>query len=72
MVVHAQPAISLTTVIFGLVLIVLDLLVAMRFLQDLYQPERRVIGGDKSVWAVIIVFGSFLGWTAYLLVGREG
>jgi hypothetical protein len=71
MVVHGQPAISLTSIIFGLVLIVLDLLIAMRFLQDLYQPERRVIGGDKSVWAVIIVFGSFLGWTAYLLIGRE-
>ena len=72
MVVHGQPSFSLASIIVGLILIVLDLLVAMRFLQDLYQPERRVIGGDKSVWAVIIVFGSFLGWTAYLLIGRQG
>ena len=51
--------------------IVLDLMIAFNFIQDLYKPERRVSGGDKTVWALIIVFGSVLGWAAYLLYGRE-
>jgi hypothetical protein len=52
-------------------LIVIDLWVATRFLNDLYKPERRVAGGNKDVWAAIIVLGSVVGMLAYLLVGRE-
>lgn len=51
--------------------VIIDLRVAMYFLNDLYRPDRRVAGGDKSVWAAIIVVGSILGMIAYLLVGRE-
>ncbi|MEA2537160.1 MAG: hypothetical protein QOF11_1394 [Chloroflexota bacterium] len=39
-------------------------------LRDLARPERRVRGGDKRVWALIIVFGELLGPLLYLAVGR--
>jgi hypothetical protein len=54
-----------------IVAVVLDLAIAYNFLQDLYRPERRVSGGDKTIWALIIVFGSILGWAVYLFYGRE-
>ena len=60
-----------TLVLVPLVGIVLDLLIAFYFLQDLYKPERRVCGADKTVWAFVIVFGSVLGWAAYLFYGRQ-
>lgn len=74
MVVHSAPNAGLPLPLtIGLVLIALivDIRVAMYFLDDLYKPERRVSGGDKSVWAVIIVVGSVLGMLAYVLFGRE-
>ncbi len=40
-------------------------------LKDLYQPERRVAGGDKTIWLLAIVFLGIVGWMAYLLVGRQ-
>lgn len=55
----------------AIILILIDLWMATYFLNDLYQPERRVAGGDKTMWAAIIVFGSIIGMMAYLLVGRE-
>lgn len=51
--------------------IALYLRVLMYFIDDLNKPERRVSGGDKTVWLLIIVFGSVIGMLAYLLVGRE-
>ncbi len=74
MVVHSAPNAGLPLPLtIGLVLIALivDIRVAMYFLDDLYKPERRVSGGDKSVWAVLIVVGSVLGMLAYVLFGRE-
>ena len=58
-------------VLFALVAFALDVVIALYFVQDLMQPERRVAGGDKTIWLVIILVGSVLGWAAYLLVGRE-
>jgi hypothetical protein len=72
MVVHGDPSASLPQMLIVMVvLLVLDLAVAMYFLQDLYRPERRVAGGDKTFWAVIILLGSIVGWIAYLYFGRE-
>ena len=76
MLILAAPTISLPPplplgVLFALVALVLDVVIALYFIQDLMQPERRVAGGDKTIWLVIILFGSVLGWAAYLLVGRE-
>jgi phospholipase D-like protein len=38
---------------------------------DLYKPERRVAGGDKTFWLVAILFIGVIGIAAYLLFGRE-
>lgn len=57
------------------VLVLLFLLIYYRivkiFVDDLYLPERRVAGGDKAFWLVVILFGSVIGILVYLLVGRE-
>ncbi len=57
--------------LLAIVFLVVYLRLVMYFIEDLYQPERRVAGGDKAVWLVIIVFGSVIGILAYLLIGRE-
>jgi phospholipase D-like protein len=41
------------------------------FIVDLYKPERRVAGGDKTFWLVAILFIGVIGIAAYLLFGRE-
>ena len=74
MIVHNGPSNPLPlplVLAMVVVVIAIDVRVAMYLLNDLYQPDRRVAGGDKSVWAAIIVFGSIVGMMAYLLVGRE-
>jgi hypothetical protein len=52
-----------------LVLIQLGLMVAA--LIDLEREDRRVRGGRKLVWALIIVLVNILGPLAYFLAGRE-
>ena len=47
---------------------VLLILVALR---DLVRPERRVKGGNKWVWGLIIVVGELLGPLLYFALGRE-
>jgi hypothetical protein len=53
-----------------LILLVIDLLVVIYCLDDLLKPERRVAGGNKAIWAIILIF-SGIGWIFYLLFGRE-
>lgn len=60
------PSVAL---VVGVIFLILDLWVALRFINDLYQPERRV-NGDKNTWAIIILFGSVFGMLAYVLIGR--
>jgi len=38
---------------------------------DLLREDRQVRGGNKGIWAVIIVFVNLIGPIAYLLVGRR-
>jgi heme/copper-type cytochrome/quinol oxidase subunit 4 len=38
---------------------------------DLERDERRVRGGNKIVWALIIVFVNVIGPILYLTMGRE-
>lgn len=52
-------------------LLVLQLALLIVGLYDLTRPERRVRGGNKVVWGVVIVFGQLLGPLAYFLFGRE-
>jgi hypothetical protein len=40
-------------------------------LVDLERDERRVRGGRKVVWALIIVFVNIIGPILYFAVGRE-
>ncbi len=40
-------------------------------LKDLASPERRVKGGNKLVWALVIIFINYIGPLLYFFVGRE-
>jgi len=40
-------------------------------LRDLLNPQRRVMGGNKLVWGLIIVLVNLIGPLVYFLVGRE-
>jgi len=40
-------------------------------LADLLRPERRVVGGSKLVWALVILLISGIGPLLYLIVGRR-
>lgn len=61
-----------TTLLLALLpLVLIDLGVVIYCIVDLYQPDRRVRGGNKVVWLLIILLISTLGWVAYLLIGRE-
>ena len=62
-----DPTILLLVV--PLVLIQLGLLIAA--VVDLLRDSRRVRGGNKGVWALIIVFVNLLGPILYFLVGRD-
>lgn len=52
-------------------LIVLQLALMAVGLYDLTRPDRRVKGGNKLVWGLVIVFGQMIGPLAYFFFGRE-
>ena len=56
---------------FLIPLVALQLVLLVAGLYDLTRPERRVRGGNKLVWAVVIAFGQLIGPLIYFLVGRE-
>jgi hypothetical protein len=61
-----------TTLLLALLpLVLIDLGMVIYCIVDLYRPERRVRGGNKILWLLIILLISTLGWVAYLLAGRE-
>jgi phospholipase D-like protein len=61
-----------TTLLLALIpLVLLDLGMVIFCIVDLYKPDRRVRGGNKLVWLLVILLVSTLGWIIYLLVGRE-
>lgn len=74
---HGDPGAALPALPPLLVIVLLVIFIALYvrlvkfFVDDLYLPERRVAGGDKTFWLVVIVFGSVIGILAYLFVGRE-
>jgi Phospholipase_D-nuclease N-terminal len=69
----APLAIQLSTsqllILLPLVLIELGLVVFS--LLDLFKPERRVIGDNKLIWALVIVVVGTIGPIVYLLAGRK-
>lgn len=64
-----DQVISLLPFLIPLLLVELGLLVYA--LVDLFRADRRVKGGNKLVWALVIIFVSTLGPIIYLLLGRE-
>ena len=52
-------------------LIVVQLALMAFGLFDLTRAERRVKGGSKLVWGLVIVFGQLLGPLVYFLFGRQ-
>ena len=64
-----QLSTSLLFILLPLVVIELGLVVFS--LVDLFKPERRVIGDNKLVWALIIVLVGTIGPIVYLLAGRK-
>lgn len=67
---HVNSPFDPSQLIGPLIFLLLDLLVVVYCLEDLLKPERRVAGGNKAVWAIILIF-SGIGWIFYLLYGRE-
>ncbi len=65
----SQVSTNLLLILLPLVVIELGLVVFS--LVDLFRPERRVIGGNKLVWALIIVLVGTIGPIVYLLAGRK-
>ena len=64
-----QLSTSLLLILLPLVVIELGLVVFS--LVDLFKPERRVIGDNKLVWALIIILVGTIGPIVYLLGGRK-
>jgi hypothetical protein len=52
-------------------LLAIQLALIILALRDLIRPERRVRGGNKWLWAVIIVFFELFGPLLYFVAGRE-
>ena len=52
-------------------IIVIQLGLMIAALVDLERDERRVRGGSKLVWVLVIVFVNILGPILYFVAGRE-
>ena len=60
---------SLLFILLPIVVIELGLVVFS--LVDLFKPERRVVGNNKLIWALVIVLVGTIGPVVYLLAGRK-
>jgi phospholipase D-like protein len=56
---------------FLIPLLILQLALLVTGLYDLTRPERRVRGGNKVIWGLVIVLGQLIGPLIYFLFGRE-
>ena len=60
---------QIIALLIPIVVIQLGLMIAA--LVDLERDERRVRGGSKLVWALVIVLVNIFGPILYFMVGRE-
>ena len=60
---------QIVALLLPIILIQVGLMVVA--LIDLEREERRVRGGNKIVWALVIVFLNVIGPILYLTAGRE-
>lgn len=58
------------TVLLVAPLVVANLFFVVLALRDLYH-RKSVLGGNKIVWALVILFVSTFGWIIYFLIGRK-
>jgi ABC-2 type transport system ATP-binding protein len=63
--------ISPELILLLLPLLLLQLGLMVLAIVDLLRDDRRVRGGSKGVWAVVIVFVNMIGPILYFLVGRD-
>lgn len=66
-----STAISPTLVAIVLPIVLVEIGLVVFSLIDLFKPERRVLGDNKLIWALVIVFVGTIGPIAYLLAGRK-
>lgn len=52
-------------------LAILELALLAIGLYDLTRPDRKVKGGNKWIWGIIIVLVNFIGPLIYFFFGRE-
>ena len=52
-------------------IVVIELALILLAIRDLLRTDRRVRGGNKAVWALVILFISLLGPIVYFAIGRE-
>ena len=52
-------------------ILVIELALILLAIRDLLRADRRVHGGNKAVWALVILLVSLLGPILYFVVGRE-
>ena len=52
-------------------IIAIQLILLLLAIRDLLQSDRRVRGGNKGLWALIIVFVNIIGPIVYFMAGRE-
>jgi hypothetical protein len=52
-------------------IVLLELALLGLAIRDLLKDERHVRGGNKALWALVIVFISLLGPIVYFAIGRE-
>ncbi|HET9613201.1 MAG TPA: PLD nuclease N-terminal domain-containing protein [Candidatus Limnocylindrales bacterium] len=60
---------QIVALLIPIVVIQLGLMIAA--LIDLEREDRRVRGGSKLVWVLVIVFVNVIGPLIYFLAGRE-
>ena len=52
-------------------IIAIQLILLLLAIRDLLQSDRRVRGGNKGLWALVIVFVNIIGPIVYFMAGRE-
>ena len=62
---------STSTLLLLLPIALIEIGLLVYALVDLLKPERRVLGGSKLLWALVIVLINVIGPLLYLVVGRR-
>ncbi len=69
--IHGLESLTPELLLLLVPLVVIQVGLMILAIVDLLRDDRRVRGGNKGVWAVVIVFVSMIGPILYFLAGRE-